>query len=80
MLPFLKNQKEGGGSSPVEHVEFGAEEGAPDEEFGLLDAVAEDLLMAIERKDKKMLKAALESLMDHIKADDEVQDLETMGE
>lgn len=74
MLPFLKN-KEGSASAPVEHVEFGKEEGEPSE-YGMLDAVAEDLMAAFEKKDLKMLKSALESFVEHIKSEDQSQDQE----
>lgn len=77
MLPFLKNNKEASASGPVEHVEFGKEEGGS--EYGMLDAVAEDLLAAFEKKDVSMLKSALESLVEHIKSEDEIQDQETTG-
>lgn len=50
----------------------------PDEEenqeFGLLDAVAADLLEGFEKKDKKLIKMALEGLVEHIMDVDQVQD------
>lgn len=54
----------------------------PDEEpeFELLDAIVEDMLEAIEKKDKKLLKLALESLMEHIQFKDEAQDHQEMFE
>ena len=72
MLPFLKNKKEGAMSGPVEVIEREPDEGA--ESFEMLDAVAEDLLMGIEKKDKNLLKSALEALVEHIQAADEEQD------
>lgn len=75
MLPFLKN-KEASVSAPIEHVEFGKEEGG-EESFGMLDAVAEDILSAIKNSDKQMLKSALESLVEHMKSESEPQ--EEMG-
>jgi hypothetical protein len=72
MLPFLKNKLEGSASGPVETIEREPDEGA--EQFDLLDAVAEDMLTAIETKDKKLLKSALEALLEHIQEEDKEQD------
>jgi hypothetical protein len=69
MLPFLKERHEASVSSPVE----------TDEKFGMLDAVVDDLLEAVHKKDKKMLKAALELLVEHIQEADEEQDHEEMN-
>jgi hypothetical protein len=48
----------------------------PDEEpdYEMLDAVAEDILHAVETKDARLLKEALSSLIDHIQDLDEVAD------
>ncbi len=73
MLPFLKNRDDGAGVGPVETLERKPDEEA---EFGTLDAVAEDLLSAIEKKDKKLLRSALESLVSHIQSEDVEQDQE----
>ncbi len=72
MLPFLKNRDDGVGVGPAETKERKPDEGA---DFDMLDAVAEDLLAAIEKKDKGMLKSALASLVDHIQSQDAEQDL-----
>ncbi len=72
-LPFLKNRDDGA-SMPVETIERDHDEG-----FDMLDAVAEDLLEAVAKKDKGLLKAALTSLVDHIQSEDAAQDME-MGE
>ncbi len=74
MLPYLKN-KEGGMSAPVE-----SQERKHDEDFDMLDAVAGDLLQAIEKKDKAALKAALSALCDHIQDLDSEQDQMMEGE
>jgi hypothetical protein len=73
MHPLRRKADEGVGSEPPEALR--RESDKPDD-FGILDAVAEDLLLAIENKDKGRLKAALESLCDHIATKDEQQDQE----
>lgn len=63
-LPFLKHDKETGSAS------MDVEDG----DYSILDAIAEDLLSAMKKSDKSMLKEALEALCDHIKSMDEIQD------
>ncbi len=79
MLPFLKNRDDGVGLGPVpESIER-----KPDDEgdgFDMLDAVAEDLLQAIEKKDVTLLKEVLAAFADHIQTLDTAQDEKTMGE
>jgi len=72
MLPFLKNKLEGSSSGPVEVIERDPDEGA--EQFDLLDAVADDVMAALESKDKKLLKSALEALCEYIQQEDIEQD------
>ncbi len=71
MIPFLKTKQEAGVSMPDE-----VKMRKPDEEggFDMLDAIVEDMLLAFEKKDKSLLYGALESLIDHIKEEDEIQD------
>lgn len=69
MLPFLKNNNDAAAVGPVE-----VKERDHDESFDMLDAVAEDLLQAIEKKDKKLLKNALSALCEHLQDIDEKQD------
>lgn len=76
MLPILKRRHEGGMSAPIEVVERTPDEGA--EPFDMLDAVAEDLLMAIEKKDKKLLKDALAAFAEHLQSMDQEQDEQLM--
>lgn len=73
MLPFLKNRSDGA-SMPVDETL----EREHDEDFDMLDAVAGDLLDAIKKGDKAMLKDALGALVDHIQTLDVEQD-EGMG-
>lgn len=70
MLPFLKDKKEGGMSGPVETKKMGDDS----ESYDMLDAIAEDMIQALHKKDKELLKGALEALVEHIKAEDEIQD------
>ncbi len=65
-LPYRKLQ-EGSISSPVEPKKVG-------DEYGTLDAICEDCMHAFEHKDIKVLKAALQALIDHIQDVDEEQD------
>ncbi len=71
MIPFLKNKQDIGVSVPDEVVSR-----KPDDEggFEMLDAIVEDMFEALQKKDKGLLKSALQSLVEHIKAEDEVQD------
>lgn len=78
MLPFRKKQDDGVGVGPLEVLERKPDEEG--EDFSMLDAVAEDLLMAIEKKDKKLLREALKSLCMHIQDMDEEQDAGMAGE
>ena len=71
MLPMLRNRKEGSASGPPEVIEREPDEGA---EIDLLDAVADDQLSAIEKKDKELLKDALSALVAHIQTQDMEQD------
>lgn len=73
MLPFLKNKDDGVGVGPVEVKVRESDDG-----FDMLDAVAADILSAVENKDKGLLKAALTSLCEHLQDMDEKQDQETM--
>lgn len=72
MLPFLKN-KEGMVQNNAED-EVLRRKSDDGESFELLDAIAEDFLGAIEKKDKKMLKMVLEALCEYLKDQDEEQD------
>ncbi len=45
-------------------------------EYGMLDAVAEDLLEAIHQKDKGLLRDSLQALCDYLREEDEEQDEE----
>ncbi len=64
MLPFMKKKMEGGMSEDLRE----------EDEYGALDAVAEDILSAVAKKDVSRLRAALEAFKDAIMAEDEIQD------
>lgn len=74
MLPFLKDRHEGSMSSPVESIKREPDEGS--ESFEMLDAVVDDMLEAVKKNDKRLLKGALEALIEHIQSADEIQDQE----
>lgn len=74
MLPFLKNRDDGVGVGPVpESIERKPDDGA---DLDMLSAVAEDLFTAIEKKDKKLFKEALEAFCSYVQEMDEEQDQE----
>lgn len=75
MLPFLKKSQEGGASAPVETIEREPDDGP---QYGLLDSVVDDFMQAIEKKDKGLLKSALEAFKEHLQEEDENQDQQTM--
>lgn len=76
-LPFLKNKEGGASSAPVSETLNTRPD--DDKEMDLLDACAEDIIAAIHKKDVKMLKEALESLVVYIQGLDPVeQDMEDM--
>ncbi len=77
MLPFLKDRHEGSMSGPVESIK---RESDNEEPFGMIDAIVEDMLEAFQKKDKKLLKVALEALVEHIQEKDEEQDQEEMNQ
>lgn len=69
MLPYLKHEKESGAASSDPEGE----------DYSMLDAVAEDLLHAIAKKDKTLVKEALAALCEHLQKEDQEQDEATMG-
>lgn len=76
MLPFLKNRDDGVGTGPVE-----TKDRKPDDDsFDMLDAVAEDVMDAVKKGDKKALKDALAALVEHIQMQDVEQDEGMSGE
>lgn len=71
MLPFLKRSQE---ASAMGDEDTPTETRKHDDGYNMLDAIAEDFIAAFERKDKKMLKGALEALCEYVRSDDETQD------
>lgn len=71
MLPFLRKKQEAAIAQPVDVIER-----KPDDDSGydIIDAIAEDMLAALEKKDKGMLKSALASLCEYLQDMDEQQD------
>ncbi len=76
MMPFLKNRKEAAMSDPDDPIKRKPDGGEDAEEFGIIDAIAEDMMEATSKNDKALLKAALNSLCDYIRDQDEEQDAE----
>lgn len=77
MLPFLKDRHEGGSmSGPVDSIKRDSDTEEKEESFGMLDAIVEDMIDAFQKKDKKLLKGALEALIEHIQDQDQIQDKE----
>lgn len=72
MLPFMKSKQEAsvvdGDDEPIVRK--------PDDgsSLDMLDAVADDMLAAFQKKDKALLKSALDALCEHIQSLDEEQD------
>lgn len=56
---------------PVEIIERKSDDG---ESFEMLDAICEDMMDAMHKKDKRLLKSCLEALVEHIQDIDEIQD------
>lgn len=77
MLPFLKHRDDGVGVGPTDPIERKPDEDSPS--YDMLDAIAEDMLMAVEKKNKVHLKSALASLCAHIQTMDEEQDAQVGG-
>lgn len=76
MLPFLKRKDDSSAFSMGED-EPTQRRGPDDEddlEYGIVDAIAEDMLEAFNKKDKGLLKQALDALCDYIRDEDEKQD------
>lgn len=73
MLPFLK-KKEASASSPIESVQRKSD--SEPEDYGTLDAICDDLCEALSVPPEKhsLVKAAITSLVDHIKEQDVIQD------
>lgn len=79
-IPFLKNKtkNQGGGGPSIERTAAPTHEDSMGDD--LMDQVADELLHAIETKNKKALRDALTALVLHIQDEDEKQDQEDMSE
>jgi len=77
MLPFLKDRHEAASSEPVQNIRRASDE---KEDYGMLDAIVDDMMDAFHNKDKKLLRSCLEALMEHIEEEDEIQDMEQFEE
>lgn len=61
MLPFLKNTKEGGISTPPDKIKRESDEGS---DLDLLETCSQDLISAIHSKDAKGVKEALKAFFE----------------
>lgn len=75
MMPFLKKRQEATNSDPDDPIKRKPDEGEA-EDFGILDAIAEDMMEAHSKNDKGLLKSALEAFRDHVRDEDDEQDQE----
>lgn len=73
-LPFLKNKHKMAGGGPVATIHAQTSDTVADDT--IIDAVASEFLEAIEKKDVRALRQALEALVLHIKDMDESRDME----
>lgn len=64
MLPFLKNKQEAAMSGDEDETD----------DFGTIDAIAQDMFEAFEKKNTALLKSALGALCDYIQSEDKEQD------
>lgn len=73
MLPFMKSKHEAavvdGDDEPIVRKPDNG-----DDPLEMLGAVAEDMLMAFQKKDKALLKGALEALCEYVQDMDQKQD------
>lgn len=76
MLPFMKKKDEVSASNAED--ESITRKPDEDESFGMLDAVADDMLEAAKKGDKALMKSALEALVSHIQAEDQEQDQQSI--
>ena len=81
MIPFLKHKEEGAASAMDEDENTkrrNPDDEEEDEDDGMLDAIAEDMLSAMAKKDKGLLKESLDALCqyirDEVEKEDEIQD------
>lgn len=58
MLPFMKRTQDAAAAGPVTKIERKPDEGS-EPEYDALESAAEDLRTGIEKKDSKMIAAAL---------------------
>ena len=75
MLPFLKKKEAAVVNEVDESIKRKPDEGS---EYSMLDAVVEDLMDGLQKGNKSLVKSALEALVEHIQAEDEVQDEEQL--
>lgn len=70
MIPFLKTRQE---ASAMGDEDSATKRRKPDE-YDMLDAIVEDFYQAFERKDKSLLRGAIEGLCEYLREEDQEQD------
>lgn len=68
MLPFMKLKNEAAANADDEPTKLG------EHDYEMIDAIAEDMMEAFQKKDKGLLRSAIEALCEYIKDEDESQD------
>lgn len=76
MLPFLKRKDDSSAYSMGEDEPTRSRnpDNPDDDDYGMIDAIAEDMLEAVSKKDKSLMKDAIEALCDYIREEDIEQD------
>jgi hypothetical protein len=79
MLPFLKNKKEAAAMGDEDEA-ITRKHDDESSDYEMLDAIVEDIINAVKKENRSLLKNALEALIEHIKEEDKEQDNESFNE
>lgn len=69
-IPFLKRKLEPNIAGDEDSIERKSDK----QDYSILDAIAEDMMDAFDKKSKELMVAALESLCEYVREEDEEQD------
>ena len=67
MLPFVKERHQA--------PDYETSDDTSEDEFDMLGAIAEDMIVAMHTKDKGLLRSALEAFKEELQAQDKIQDI-----